>query len=120
VHDYGSFAPRELATRRELAYPPFGRLVVLRLEGVDPDATERAANELARAGRRADAGVTLRGPAPAPLERLRNRYRWQILLSSRSVRALHASVRTLLTAWRASRAARTIRLVVDVDPVSML
>jgi primosomal protein N' (replication factor Y) len=120
AHDYASFAPRELAARRELGYPPFGRLVVLRLEGVDPDATERAASELARAGRRDGAGVMLRGPAPAPLERLRNRYRWQILLSSRSVRALHASVRALLAGWRASPAARSVRLVVDVDPVSML
>ncbi len=120
AHDYRSFAPRELAARREVGYPPFGRLVVLRLEGVDPDATERAATELARGGRRHAPAVALRGPAPAPLERLRNRYRWQLLLSSTSVRALHAAVRDLLATWRTGRAARTIRLVVDVDPVSML
>ncbi|MBI3770916.1 MAG: primosomal protein N' [Deltaproteobacteria bacterium] len=120
AHDYASFAPDELAHRREVAYPPFARLIVLRLEGVGADATEHAATTLAAAGRGLDPRVTLRGPAPAPLERLRNRYRWQILLASTSVRALHRVVRHLLTFWRATRTARTVRLIVDVDPVSML
>jgi primosomal protein N' len=38
--------------------------------------------------------VLLRGPAPAPLERLRGRYRWQIVLSASRVAALHAAVQT--------------------------
>ncbi len=120
AHDYASFAPNELAHRKEVAYPPFARLVVLRLEGVAADATERAAIDLARSGHGLDARVAVRGPAPAPLERLRNRYRWQILLASTSVAALHQVVRQLVTSWRTTRAARTVRLVVDVDPVSML
>ena len=120
THDYAGFAPRELALRQELGYPPFSRLVVLRLEGIEADVTERAATELAAHARGLEAAVTVRGPAPAPLERLRNRYRWQLLLASTSVRALHQSVRLLLAKWRGTRAARSVRLVVDVDPVSML
>jgi primosomal protein N' (replication factor Y) len=120
AHDYASFAPRELALRREVGYPPFARLVVLRLEGVDAAATERAAEELAARGRDADRAVLVRGPAPAPLERLRNRWRWQVMLASTSVRALHGVVRRLLASWKPRGAARGVRLVVDVDPVSML
>ncbi|HEY2387729.1 MAG TPA: primosomal protein N' [Candidatus Binatia bacterium] len=120
THDYASFAPQELATRRELAYPPFARLVVLRFEGIEAAATERAAMDLAGFARDLERSVTVRGPAPAPLERLRNRYRWQLMLASPSVRALHQGVRRLLGHWRTMRAARTIRLIVDVDPVSML
>jgi primosomal protein N' (replication factor Y) len=119
-HDYTGFAPQELASRRELAYPPFARLVVLRFEGVEAEQTERAAMELAAFGRELERTVTVRGPAPAPLERLRNRYRWQLMLASPSVRALHQGVRLLLGHWRGLRAARAVRLIVDVDPVSML
>ena len=119
-HDYAGFAPQELASRRELAYPPFARLVVLRFEGVEAEQTERAAMELAAFGRELERTVTVRGPAPAPLERLRNRYRWQLMLASSSVRDLHQGVRRLLGHWRGLRAARAVRLVVDVDPVSML
>jgi primosomal protein N' (replication factor Y) len=122
THDYASFAPTELEARREVGYPPFVRLVVLRLEGPDAARTASFAESLADGVRAAcDAtGVVLRGPAPAPIERLRDRFRWQILVSSASTRALHDVVRGVQRAWKAASAARTIRLVVDVDPVSML
>jgi primosomal protein N' (replication factor Y) len=122
AHDYASFAPTELEARREVGYPPFVRLVVLRLEGPDATRTAAFAESLADGVRAAcDAtGVVLRGPAPAPIERLRDRFRWQILVSSAHTRALHDVVRSVQRAWKAAAAARTIRLVVDVDPVSML
>ena len=120
AHDYASFAPIELAAREEVGYPPFVRLAVLRLEGADPDRTAALAEALARHARGGDAEVLLRGPAPAPLERLRGRWRWQLVMSSASTARLHRAIGRVQTAWRASSEARTIRLVVDVDPVSML
>ena len=75
---------------------------------------------LFRSALASDGAVTIRGPAPAPLERLRGRYRWQVLLASPSVRALRALIGALLDAWRRGSGARKIRLVVDIDPASML
>jgi primosomal protein N' (replication factor Y) len=122
AHAYASFAPSELAARRELGYPPFARLAVLRLEGASLDRTERAATELAVAARAAAHGTTVvvRGPAPAPLERLRGRHRWQLLVSSPSARLLHGVLRRVLAGWRARAQTRRTRLVVDIDPLSML
>ena len=122
AHDYAGFAPAELAARREVGYPPFVRLAVVRLEGADSDRTGKAAEALAERSRAACAakGVQLRGPAPAPLERLRGRHRWQLILSAPDTRPLHDVLRELQQAWRTSPEARAIRLVVDVDPVSML
>ncbi len=123
-HDYAGFMARELDRRRTLGYPPFGRLINLRLDGRDGAAVERAARELAgRMRRRArDLGLdeaSVVGPAPPPLERVRGRWRWQILLRSRDVRALRALAGTargeLPSAPRAP-----VRLVIDVDPYSML
>src|SRR5262249_47902545 len=119
AHDYASFAPAELAAREEVGYPPFVRLAVLRLEGADADRTAALAEALARPAR-AEPDVLLRGPAPAPLERLRGRWRWQLVVSSPSPTRLHHAVRRVQAAWRDSSDARTVRLVVDVDPVSML
>ncbi len=121
AHDYDAFATRELDERREVGYPPFARLAIIRLEGEDPGATERAANAVATRARTA-AGeiVTVRGPAPAPLERLRGRFRWQVLLSSARVGALHRVIRDVMSGLRATPLMRSVRLVVDVDPVSML
>src|SRR5204862_2562709 len=102
----------------------FARLVNLRLDGPGEAAVERAARALATRSRaRArTAGLgddAVLGPAPAPLARVRGRYRWQGLLRSADVRAL----RGLARAARADAAgirADHVRLLVDVDPYSLL
>ncbi len=123
-HDYAGFMARELDRRRTLGYPPFARLVNLRLDGPDGAAVERAARELAgRMRRRArDLGLgegSVVGPAPPPLERVRGRWRWQILLRCGDVRALRALASAARSAQTSALRA-PVRLVIDVDPYSML
>jgi primosomal protein N' (replication factor Y) len=121
AHDFSRFAEAELAARREVGYPPFARLVLLRAEGVDLVEVERLAAAAARALRDGAAGrCTVLGPAPAPLERLRQRHRRQVLVRGRSGAALRACVAEALPALRAAARAADVRLVVDVDPQSML
>jgi primosomal protein N' (replication factor Y) len=124
AHDYAGFIAGELARRRALGYPPFARLVNLRLDGRDAVAVERAARELAaRLRRRArDLGLAddvVLGPAPPPLERVRGRWRWQILLRGTDVRAVRALARFARARMPPSGGALP-RLVIDVDPYSML
>jgi primosomal protein N' (replication factor Y) len=122
-HDYAGFMHGELERRRALGYPPFARLVNLRLDGREPRAVEDAATELARGLRAQAASVSLPadavlGPAPPPIERIKGRYRWQILLRAAAVPPLRALAR----AARAREAALRrdgVRLVIDVDPYSM-
>jgi primosomal protein N' (replication factor Y) len=121
AHDYEPFARRELDERRELGYPPFARLVLIRLEAEDANAAQGAAEEVGRRAREhAAETVVVRGPAPAPLERLRGRYRWHVMLASPHARALHQVVRAAVEGARTTRLLRGVRLVVDVDPVGML
>jgi primosomal protein N' (replication factor Y) (superfamily II helicase) len=121
AHDFARFAEAELAARREVGYPPFSRLVLLRAEGTDLAQVERLALDAARTLRDAAAGrYTVLGPAPAPLERLRQRHRFQILLRGSSGAALRRSVAEALPTLRASGRAADVRLIVDVDPYSML
>jgi primosomal protein N' (replication factor Y) len=117
-HDYEGFAARELAHRRELSYPPFSHLVLLRFEGSSEAATRAAADEEA-AGLRERAGVAggveVLGPAAAPLARLRGLWRFHILLKGLDRRALRQVIAGLPARRRGD-----IRRVIDVDPVSML
>ena len=64
--------------------------------------------------------VKILGPAPAPIERLRGRYRWQILLKGRSAGDLRRLVRPVFE--EADRRGRTagVRVAIDVDPYGML
>ncbi len=120
-HDYRTFAEQELAARRELDYPPFARLVQLRCEGESVAATEGLAQALADVVRaEAGPGVDILGPAPAPLERLRRRYRWQLLLRGRQGGAVRRAARLARDRLRKRARATDVRVIVDVDPYGML
>jgi primosomal protein N' (replication factor Y) (superfamily II helicase) len=121
-HDYAGFIAGELERRRALGYPPFARLVLLRLDGPDEARVERAAVRLAERLRMQattlDAGEgAVLGPAPPPVARVRGRHRRQILLRSARVPALRALARTARATENALRRAG-LRLVIDIDPYS--
>jgi primosomal protein N' (replication factor Y) len=122
LHDGASFYEQELAARDELGYPPTGRLVLLRVDGVDPATVATTAEALATLARRAAThGVAVVGPAEAPLSKLRGRLRWHLLLRGgdrRSVREVLDVIRTEL--GRSIKVSARCRVTVDVDPVSTL
>ncbi|HEY1268742.1 MAG TPA: primosomal protein N' [Candidatus Binatia bacterium] len=124
AHDYPAFFAEELEFRRALNYPPFSRLVHLRLEGAQAPAVEKQAKVLGdwlrgqvRRSGADESEIEVLGPAPAPIMKLRGRFRWQILLKGKKGPALLA-----LAAAAQARVPRTSRsrLHIDVDPYSML
>jgi primosomal protein N' (replication factor Y) len=118
THDYEGFARGELAAREEAAYPPFARMIVLRIDARDPATARTAATAAAEAARRTGGGpVRVRGPAPAPIERLRGRTRWQVWLSSTERAPLVAAARA---GAAAAGVGDDLRVAVDVDPHSVL
>jgi primosomal protein N' (replication factor Y) len=124
THDYKAFFAAEIEYRRTLNYPPFGRLVNLRVEGPNAAEVETRARDLAaKLGARQRRHATLAepieilGPAPAPIEKLRNRFRWQILLKGKVSSAL-LDLATQANALFSH--GRSTRLQIDVDPYSML
>jgi primosomal protein N' (replication factor Y) len=121
-HDYQRFAELELAARRELGYPPFARLVLIRCEGESATATEEVAHAIAEEvrGNAKARHVGVLGPAPAPLERLRRRFRWQILLRAQSAAQLRTVAAEARDAVRARARKAAVRVLVDVDPYTML
>ena len=119
AHDVGGFLERELQDRRELGYPPFSRLALVRVEAVSEEDARQACAELARAALAVgDKRVEIRGPAPAPLARLRNRYRFRVMLRSADRPALRRVLAAVDTAM--GTLGRNVRATIDVDPVQLL
>ena len=117
AHDYERFFEAEAASRAELGYPPHGRLIAVRIDGGDEPSVVGAARKLADVGEALGVtGVELRGPVPAPIEKLRNRTRWQIWLRG----AERAALRRVARAMLATEVAGAVRVVLDVDPMSSL
>lgn len=124
THNYKGFFAAETEFRRALGYPPFGKLVNLRLDGPKLDDVEAKAKSLVAALRTHQKklsqhchDIEILGPAPAPIEKLRNRYRWQILLKGKKIGAL---IDFAVFARNSFARARKVRLHVDVDPYNML
>jgi primosomal protein N' (replication factor Y) len=116
-HDVATFTKREMQERRELGYPPFARLALVKLDATDLSLTQREAERIANIARGAATGsVEILGPAAAPLARLRNRFRFRFMVRAKERRALRA---VLLAVARAP-VKRGVRLAIDVDPMSML
>jgi primosomal protein N' (replication factor Y) len=119
AHDTEGFVSAELVARRELGYPPFSRLALLRLDGVEEAEVRTAAAQLASVIRGAHIDrVDVLGPAPAPLARLKGRYRFRVMLRSVDRSALRHALRVADAAR--GTVGRSIRVVIDVDPVQLL
>jgi primosomal protein N' (replication factor Y) len=117
-HDYAGFAEVELDRRRSLGYPPFGRMMAVRVEGSEAGA-RRTAEALGEAARPAlSAGVSMLGPAPAAIERIRGKSRWHLLFRATDPAALRRVHRALGPAALRPPGGATVRF--DVDPHAML
>ncbi|MDP2601790.1 MAG: primosomal protein N' [Deltaproteobacteria bacterium] len=123
-HDYKGFFELELEFRRALSYPPFSRLVSFCIDGPKVADVESQAKKLAAHLRERHAAnskyrdqIEILGPAPAPIAKLRGRYRWQLLLKAKQIPALLEFANLARELLPRSRKAR---LHIDVDPFSML
>jgi len=123
--DYDGFFQQELETRRQLGYPPFTRLALVRLSGPLEAPVAREARRLAAILENLRTGdadlrsrVRILGPAPAGLTRLQGRFRWQILIKSYGrAPLLHLlqHLRRVCTPPALSRPSLTL----DIDPSSL-
>lgn len=120
-HDVAGFLEHELRDRGEVGYPPFRRLALVRVDAVDEDLARQTAARFAAHARRqveiANREVEVLGPAPAPIARLRNRYRFRVLLRAYQRPPLRRVLRALQALVGKDR---KVRVALDVDPVSML
>ncbi|MCS7016919.1 MAG: primosomal protein N', partial [Gemmatales bacterium] len=126
VHDFMQFAEHELAARRALGYPPFGRMARLVVRSREDARAQHAAQDLAERfrlnlqrlqQRQPLALVQVLGPAPCPLHRLRNYYRYQLVLLTPKVSWRNWLLRETLSQTPTSE---DVIYSVDIDPVNVL
>lgn len=119
--DYEGFYEREIRFRKAMNYPPFTTLINCLVQEEDLTKAKSYASELARALSAAAANRAMRvlGPAPAPLARIKNRHRWQVLVKAR-VRADARDALDLALEQLEARNIPTRAISIEVDPVSLM
>ncbi|MDO9529006.1 MAG: primosomal protein N' [Syntrophales bacterium] len=116
-NDYTRFYEDEISLRREMSYPPFSRMVNLRLSSIKKDRIAEGAGSIGVLARKfSGKEVEVIGPAEAPIAKIKGRYRWHILLKGKKVKALHTLARNILT----KNGEGGLDIKVDVDPVNFM
>ncbi|MBU1565380.1 MAG: primosomal protein N' [Proteobacteria bacterium] len=122
-HEYGKMFEHEMRLRKHPVFPPFVRLTVLRVKGRVEADVQATALTIARFCRKAvekeKYRIEVLGPAPSPLDKIKDNYRWQVLIKGVDTDELHA----LCTAIQSDRKAvikRDCDLSIDVDPENMM
>jgi primosomal protein N' (replication factor Y) len=120
AHDDEAFFRQELELRREVGYPPLTRLGMIRVEGTAEAQVAEAARELGELtqalARAQEAEV--RGPVPAPIAKIKDRFRWMTMVRAASPSKLLTILRGVRA--RVGRLPRGVAVVFDVDAVDML
>ena len=120
-HDYASFAERELKYRRWMHYPPFGVLANVLVQSAKLEEAAGWSSILGTFLTKTQNGGAVRviGPCTAPIARIKNVYRYHLILKAASRKALNAALRGMLTHAEAAGIPRR-NLIVDVDALRLM
>ncbi|MCU0597778.1 MAG: primosomal protein N' [Desulfobacterales bacterium] len=127
TQDFMAFYNQEIFFRKTFRYPPFSRMILLKISGRDAEKAKDfaiKAGQLCRELNNRDPQfqnkIEVLGPIEAPLTRIAKHYRWQILIKSPGAQALHRFVRKLIFEEGLGASSRKVTLAVDVDPFFMM
>lgn len=119
AQDYELFYQKELQFRRAMRYPPFSALASVLLRSRRQEEAFRMSAELGRFLTPPPEGIKVLGPSEAPVPKLRNEYRYQLLLKAASRKKLGETLGAV-RAFALEQEWPATALVIDVDPVSLL
>ena len=116
AHDREQFIEIEKSSRRLLRMPPYGKLAALIVSSTNQQAAEAAAYYLGKCAPNTELIETL-GPAPAPMNLLRGRYRYRLLLKT----ARNVNIQNVLKKWLSMvKIKSNVRVDVDINPYSFM
>jgi len=117
-HDYEGFMEQEMEFRRQFNYPPFGKMVLITLRGTMFERVEFSAQTLARKLKAAaPPGIAVGEGVPAPLEKAKTYFRFQVSLRGQSSMQLARLIRSVLDSLPMPE---DVFVAVDVDPLHLL
>jgi len=124
-HNFKGFFNDELPVRRELNYPPFGRLVYILIKGEDEPKVIAGAEKFRELISIPEHIAQVMGPIPAPISKIKKQFRWQIIIKNSkhedaSGKFLRQRLHEALLRFKSLSRFRTIKLQIDIDPISLL
>ncbi len=125
MHDFRRFYEGEVVQRRELNYPPFGRVICVRLRGEDEVKVIAAADAYANRLKASRINFTVLGPSPSPISRIQDMFRHQVFVKAgkkqgQNGKEVRQAVQDAVDWLENEFKPGDVKVTVDVDPVSLL
>ena len=127
AQDFKLFYKQEIDFRHKLNYPPFTRMVQLKISGPDRKKTATQAMQLGEmcfymqtVQPEFKNDIIIMGPLEAPITKIANQYRWQILLKSKKSATLHHFIHQILYGRNSITPNKHVNIKVDVDPYQLM
>ncbi len=123
THNSSGFLEEELQLRESLNQPPFSRFISFRINGLNEEKTRNFAEKMKSTAEKfllklPPGSLRVLGPSEAPIYKLKNRFRWQIIIASKNLGLLRNYATALHDSLK--KHASGIKLLVDVDPYDFM
>ncbi len=124
THDYTGFYQEEIEMRRAMWYPPFCELVSVLTSAANESLAIRRIKEIAKLLTfRCSGGeygrVQILGPSAAGVSKIKDKYRWRILIKCESADRLSGILKEIMDAHAASEHSKWVSLIIDKNPASL-
>jgi len=127
TQNFLSFYKQEISRRKELTYPPFSRLANFLIAGNNQLQTREYAVNLGKLSTELQQKeglfkntIEILGPASAPWEKLKGKYRWQMLVKGRDHNVLHLFTQKVMVDIKPQISISGVMLRLDIDPLNLL
>ncbi len=124
--DFIEFYQNETPFRKALLYPPFAKIIQLKISGTDPVKVKNHAlllknilNQIVSGDIKYENTIQILGPIEAGIPKIAARFRWQILLKGINIARLNGVVKQLMDQNQV-KSEKYVATAIDVDPYSML
>lgn len=124
-HNFKGFFFQEIPVRKELNYPPFGRLVYILFRGEDAEQVRYGAEHFVQQLALPKQVGKILGPIPSPISKIQKQYRWQLIIkcdkqADPASQLLREILIRALKKFKSSKHARAVKILIDIDPISLL
>ena len=119
AQDFLAFYNQEIHFRKAMRYPPFSALANILLRSEKQEDAMRMSGEISHLLTPPPENLKVLGPAEAPVPRLKNEYRYQLLIKAKDRRILNQTLQQL-RAYAIEHKWNATSLVIDVDPLTLL
>ena len=117
-HNYKGFYEKEIEQRKELSYPPFSKLIRIIFSFRTKEKAKQITSNISARIRTIELNnIEVLGPSPAPIEKIRNLWRWHLILKGKNAKALRQKAREIVNKLDLMR---EVKVDIDVDPINLL